>query len=124
MEKIINNGFINKMSSEIKKLTNSYPTSEEELAKAFAKALKDNSILKVKKYLLGEDENYAKAVLNMGGGKTFKISKLKSDVNESYYLLENINDKNEKFAICIIKNEGKFVVVSISPYDPSAPETE
>ncbi|WP_028052386.1 hypothetical protein [Carboxydothermus ferrireducens] len=127
LDKIINNNFIDNITMKIKTTFNSYPQTPEELAKAFAKALKSNDIKKVNKYLPVPDSTgnpTASNYLNFGGGKDFNVSKLRGDSNRTYFLLENENEKNDKYIILVTKFNDRFVVASMGPYDPQILEVE
>ncbi|GAV24333.1 hypothetical protein ciss_02660 [Carboxydothermus islandicus] len=127
LDKIINNNFIDNISKKIKTIFNSYPQTPEELAKAFAKALKSNDIKKVHKYLPVTDSTgnpMASNYLNFGGGKDFNVSELQGDSKRVYFLLENTNEKNDKYIILVTKFNDRFVVASMGPYDSQILELE
>ena len=127
LEKIINSNFINNITKKIQISLNSYPQTPEELAKAFTRALKSNDIKKISKYLPESNPNNnstAVNYLNIGGGKDFKVMKIKSDQGGIYFLLENQKDKNDKYMIYVTKFNDRFVVASMGPYEPQVLEVE
>jgi len=123
LKKIVSNNFIDNTVKKIQALFNNYPKTQEELAIAFAKALKNKDEKKIRKYLpLSElkTDQTPKNYIEMAGGKDFNITKVKNDRGGTYFLLENKHDKNDKYMIYVTKFNNRFVTASMGSYDPQA----